>query len=265
MSIPLKTPQEIRSMQTGGRLLAGVLDRISAAAVPGTSLLELEDIAVSLIAKTGGKPSFKMVPGYRWATCLNVNAGVVHGVPNRYQLKTGDVFSVDAGIYYRGFHTDAARSLVVPPNSSSPKSLRLPKPLNVSASFLAAGRLALARAIDQAVPGNRIGHLSQAIEETLQAAGFSPVRELTGHGVGRQLHEEPSIPCFLDGPVAATPAIKSGMVLAIEVIYAAGKPGIKVGQDDWTIVTADGSLAGLFEETVAVTAAGPKILSVSPC
>lgn len=237
-------------MQAGGRFLAGVLDRISAAAVPGISLLELEKLATGLIAKTGGKPSFKMVPGYRWATCLNVNAGVVHGIPNRYRLKTGDLFSVDAGVYYRGFHTDAARSLLI--SSGSPVS---------TDRFLFAGRLALTKAISQAVPGNRIGHLSQAIEQTLRAAGFSPVRELTGHGVGRELHEEPSIPGYLDRPVAETPAIKPGMVLAIEVIYAAGKSGIKVGQDGWTIVTADGSLAGLFEDTVAVTADGPVILT----
>lgn len=250
--IPLKTPKDIETMKEGGRLLADILNRITAAAKPGANLLDLEELAVDLIAKTGGKASFKMVPGYRWATCLNVNRGIVHGVPFDYRLKPGDLFSVDAGVYYQGFHSDAARSLVVPSALPEKSDLRL---------FLAAGKRALKKAIAAARPGHRVGHLSQAIEKEITAAGFQPVKDLTGHGVGRKLHESPSIPGFLSEALEKTPALKPGMVLAIEVIYASGSPDIVVGDDDWTVETADGSLAGLFEETVAVTAAGPLVLT----
>lgn len=240
-------------MQEGGHLLVEILNQVISTVSPGVKLLDLEDLVVSLIAKTGGRASFKEVSGYHWATCLNINQGVVHGVPFDYRLQKGDLLSVDAGLYHRGFHTDAARSFMIAPSES--------KTSKQSDLFLNAGRRALKAAIAAAVPGNRVGHLSRAIEKEIRAGGYRPVEELTGHGVGRKLHEDPSIPCFVSQPVGKTPELKPGMVLAVEVIYAVGTAKISVLEDGWTVETADGSLAGLFEETVAVTAKGPLVLT----
>lgn len=239
--IPIKNAKEIEIMREGGRRLAQVLEKVLKAVKPGISLKELDQLAGSLIEKKGGKPSFKMVKGYNWPTCINVNQGVVHGVPTEYRLKDGNIVSVDTGMFYQGLHTDMARTLRVGAGDDI---------------FLKTGQRALKEAIKAAKPGSRVGHISAAIEKVIRKAGFTPIQALTGHGVGKKLHEEPQIPCFLKDKVEDTPQLKPGMILAIEVIYAQGEPEVVIKDDGWTVETADGQLAGLFEDTIAVTAKG---------
>jgi methionyl aminopeptidase len=247
--IPLKTPQEIQIMKAGGQILHQIKTQLIQAVKPGITPSYLDSLADQLIESSGGQASFKTVPGYHHATCININSGVVHGIPTDQPLKKGDLLTIDIGLLYQGFHTDTSVSLGVGQTSSEIKS------------FLSTGRRALKEATSQARPGNRIGHLSQATENTLTQAGYAPVRDLTGHGVGRQLHEPPNVPCFLNTSVPHTPKIRPGMVLAIEVIYALGSPKLVMENDDWTISTSDGKIAAVFEETVAVTPDGSQILT----
>ncbi len=244
--IPLKSPADIKIMKAGGRRLAKVMQKMLAAVKPETTLLAIEQIADAEIKRLGGAPSFKKVPGYRWATCLNINEGVVHGIPSNYRLAAADVLSLDVGMLYRGFHTDMSTSVAVS---------------GAGGKFLAVGKTALKKAVEAAKAGNYVAQISLAMEKEIRQAGFSPVEALTGHGVGKKLHEEPAIPCFWQAEVADSPRLQVGMVLAIEVIYAQGLPEVVLDQDNWTIETADGKPAGLFEQTVAVTAKGPVILT----
>lgn len=217
---------------------------------PGVSLSHLNEAIEKLILAQGGQPSFKMVPDYHWATCLNVNQGVVHGVPNEYRLKDKDLLSIDIGIFYQGFHTDMARTVIV--GSGKDRELK---------NFLKVGKSALKKAIKIAKVGNRVGHLSSAMEKELKRGGLKPVEILTGHGVGRKLHEEPQIPCRLWQPVEKTPKLKAGMTLAIEVIYTQGKPDLVLSKDNWTLETEDGRLSGLFEDTVFIGKEKTEILT----
>jgi len=245
--ILIKTAKEIQFMKEGGERLAQVLAQVLKKVKPGVSLKELDQLAESLIEKKGGKPSFKMVKGYNWATCINVNQGVVHGIPGNYRLKDSDVVSLDLGIFYKGMHTDVAKTIRVKEQESR----------KVKDEFLKAGEKALKAAIKAAKPGNRVGHISSAIEKEIKKAGLTPIEALTGHGVGKKLHEPPQIPCFLREEVKDTPILKPGMTLAIEVIYTQGKPEVAIKEDGWTVETADGQLAGLFEDTIVVTTKGP--------
>src|SRR4030042_2632265 len=214
--IPILKEKEIAIMKDNGQKLRKVMEATLAAVKSGMTLAELEEVAVKKIKELGGEPSFKMVPHYYWATCLNLNEGVVHGIPDDTLIKKGDYLSVDIGFYSQGFHTDMA------------KTIKVGEPHLAKDKFLEAGKEALEKAIEQVKPGNRVGHLSQAIEVTIKKAGFNPVKNLTGHGVGRQLHQEPSIPCFVRGKIEDTPRLEKDMVLAIEVIYAQGEPALFV-------------------------------------
>ncbi len=249
--IPLKTKAQIKILKEGGQRLALVMKEALLLIKPGLSLLDLNQEIEKLILKNGGKPSFKMVPDYYWTSCLNVNQGVVHGIPNDYRLKEGDFLSLDIGSFFKGFHTDMSRTIKVSRERGKFQD----------DEFLKVGRRALKKAIKMARAGNYVGHLSQAIEKELRGAGLSPIEALTGHGVGRKLHEAPPIPCLLVGPVKSTPKLKAGMVLAIEVIYAQGSPELVLATDNWTIETADGKLAGLFEDTVVIQAGEPLVLT----
>jgi len=251
--IPLKKEKEIKLMKEGGKRLASVFAEVLKRIKPGACLKELDQLAEKLVIKQGGFPSFKTVRGYHWTTCININEGVVHGIPNDYRIKDGDLVSLDMGMLYKGFHTDMARTLCIRRQNSKCKSQ--------NEKFLAAGKEALKMAIKAARAGNRVGHISAAIEKVIRKAGFSPVEELTGHGVGKKLHEEPQIPCFLIKPIEKTPFLQLGMTLAIEVIYAWGGPDLVLASDGWTIKTADGGLAGLFENTILVTKKEPIILT----
>lgn len=247
--IPIKTPQELEIMLEGGKKLAKIKEELKRKIAPQVSFEEIEELAQDLIKRAGGKPSFAMVPGYRWATCLNLNEGVVHGIPQNRKIAEGDIVSVDVGIFYKGFHTDTSITCGAGKIDEDKKD------------FLRAGERALEEAIKQAKPGNRVGHISLAMEKVLRAAHLSPIEILTGHGVGEELHEQPQIPCFLAGKITNTPKIFENMVFAIEVIYAKGNPDLVLEEDGWTLVTKDAKIAGLFEETVAVTNQGPLVLT----
>jgi len=258
MKIPLKTEREVEIMTLGGEKLGRILGQVLAEIKPGVKLSDLDRLAEKLIKKENGKPSFKMVPNYFWTTCININEGVVHGVPGPYQIKDGDVVSVDVGMFYDGFHTDMARTMIV--KSEKPKGVKNDQ----KEKFLKAGQESLKEAIFAARSGNRVGHISQAIEGGIKKKGFFPVKNLTGHGVGCKLHEPPSIHCFLNTEIEATPILKTGMVLAIEVIYTQRETGLLVQDDGWTVKTRVGDLGGVFENTVLVAPEGAKVLTILP-
>ncbi len=254
--IPIKTKDEIKRMKEGGKRLAWVMAKALGQVKSGVRLSKLDKLAESLIEKQKGKPSFKMVKNYHWATCINVNQGVVHGIPNEYRLKKGDLVSLDMGFFYKGLHTDAAKTVLVGKN--------LPNRETIVVSigrFLETGEKALKEAVKAVRPGNRVGHISQAIQEAIKKSGFNSIKALTGHGVGKKLHEEPQIPCYLEGAIEKTPNLEAGMTLAIEIIYTQGKPDVVLDPDGWTVRTADGKPAGLFEETVSVTDRGGEVLT----
>jgi len=256
--IPIKTRDEIEIMREGGRRLKEVFERVLPEIKMGVSKKEIDKKVEKLILDFGGQPSFKMVPKYQWASCITVNEEVVHGVPNDEMIEAGDIVSLDVGMYYQGFHTDRAETIEIRDTGYGIRDTRY---RIQDTEFLRVGKLALEKAIQAAIPGNRVGHISLAIQKAIEERGFSPVRALTGHGVGKKLHEEPLIPCFLKDKLSETPVLKEGMVLAIEVIYCAGKPDLVLRPDNWTVATKDGKISALFEETVAITAGGSLVLS----
>lgn len=251
--IPLKSTEEIKIMKVAGKKLAGVMKILLIEAKVGVSLETIEELANELIKRQGARVSFKMVKDYHWATCLNINQGVVHGVPTDYRLKKGDFLSIDLGLFYQGFHADMARTIVVGKETSELK--------DEEKKFLRTGEKAFEKAIQTAKPGKRIGHLSRVIETEIKKAGFEPIQALVGHGVGKKLHEPPAIPCYLKEKIVDTPRLKPGMVLAIEVIYTQGEPDVMVKEDGWTVETVDSQIAGLFENTVAISRHGPKVMT----
>jgi methionyl aminopeptidase len=196
-----------------------------------------------------------MVPGYKWATCINVNQGVVHGIPGKYRLQNGDLLSLDIGMFYKGLHTDMATTIQA---GNLPK--RQAAAIKIG-KFLRAGERALEKAIQVAKVGNRVGHISAAIEKEIKKAGFNPIEALTGHGIGKKLHEEPKIPCFLEEKITQTAELKPGMTLAIDVIYAQGSPEVILKDDGWTLETVDRSLAALFEKTILIGSQIAKVLT----
>ena len=254
----VKTEEEIEIMRQGGGILAAVMKETIKKARPGVTTKELDQFAEKLIREKGGKPSFKMVPKYNWATCMCVNNCVVHGVPNDYQLKEGDVLGIDIGVFHQGFHTDMARTIEI-----KNEKLKTKNEEEIE-KFLETGKKALQRAISQARVGNHIGHISKAIQETIEGAGYSVVKTLVGHGVGRKLHEKPQIPGFLRGRIKDSPLLKKGMTIAIEVIYNLGEDEVVLKKSDgWTILTKDGSLSGLFENTLVIMKKRPIVLTKS--
>lgn len=253
--ISLKNPKEIQAMIQGGRILSGIISHLKKQTVAGRALFELEQEAEREILAAGGYPSFKMVPNYRFSTCLCVNEVIVHGLPSLYKLKKSDIIGIDVGFYYQGFHTDMAWTVLVDEEKAKEEA-------DVSIrKFLEAGEMALVKAIKVAHEGSRVGDISLAIQEIIEKAGYSVVRSLVGHGIGRKLHEDPQVPGFLDAPKEKTPLLKKGMTLAIEVIYNMGGAKVAYRDDGWTIVAEDGSLSGLFEKTVAITKEEPIVLT----
>lgn len=247
--IKIKTPEEVKIMAEGGAKLGRVKKALAEAVKSGMSAMDLENLAVDLIKKEGAEISFNKVPGYSWATCINVNEGIVHGIPrDDVVFKDGDVVKIDVGVYYKGFHTDTSISVGINP---SPENKR----------FLYVGQETLNKALKVVRPGGRIYDISKVIEENIENAGYSTIKALVGHGVGRDLHEDPQIPCFLPGPVDESPKILPGMVLAIEVMYAAGSDKVEMLEDGWTIAMRDGKMSGLFEESIAVTDKGTIVLT----
>lgn len=256
--IHIKTPKEVEIMATGGKMLSETLAAVMEAAKVGVSEKALDQLAETLIREKGGEPGFMKVQGYKHTVCMSTNDVVVHGVPTDYLLQAGDIVGIDCGVYYKGFHTDMSESKIIgDPSASSGQEGESPKEL-----FLLTGKRALEEAIKMAVVGNHVGDISRTIQTIVEGAGYSVVRGLVGHGVGRKLHEEPEVPGFLSGSIAKTASLKEGMVIAIEIIYnMGGKDVVYSNQDGWTIRTADKSLSGLFERTVAITQKGPRILT----
>lgn len=245
----LKTDAELDIMAEGGKKLGYIKKRLKEAVKIGGNAKEIEDLAMKLIAEVGGEASFAKVPGYSWATCINRNAGIVHGIPTKNVVfEKGDVVSIDVGLWYKGFHTDTSVTIELESDESTKR-------------FVKAGKKALDAAIMAAKAGRRISDISEAIEKNILAAGYQPVLALVGHGIGKNLHENPQIPCFVSGKKENSPKIVPGMALAIEVMYTLGSPEIEIAKDGWTITTHDGKISGLFEETVAVTTHGSFILT----
>lgn len=253
--ITYKTKEEIALMREGGKRLRSVMEEVKNQIKPGKTTLEVDRLIEHLIIKAGGKASFKMVPDYYHASCLCVNDCVVHGIPTDYRLKASDILGIDIGMFYRGFNTDMAETIYLKEGKSDHKDKEI-------IQFLKIGKLALCQAIKKAVVGNRIGDISKTIQEVIEKNGYSVVKKLVGHGVGRKLHEDPQIPGILSNKRERTESLKEGMTLAIEVIYNQGKPEIVYkNQDGWTIITEDRNLSGLFEETIAIIKTGPQILT----
>jgi methionyl aminopeptidase len=247
--ILLKSEAEMQIMAEGGAKLGRIKNALSAAVKAGVRASEIEELAVKLTKEEGAEVSFKKVPGYHWATCINVNEGLVHGIPvSSLVFKKGDLVSIDVGVYYHGFHTDTSISVGI---DLSPENRK----------FLNTGREALSKALKEVKEGNYIYDISKAIEDTIEGAGYTTIKALVGHGVGRELHEDPQIPCFVPGERTESPQIKPGMVLAVEVMYAMGSDKVELLEDGWTIGMRDGKISGLFEDTVAVTAEGPKVIT----
>jgi methionyl aminopeptidase len=249
--IHIKNQKEIEAMRHGGKILADVLMEVMTHVKPGTTELEIDALAEKLILERGGEPGFKRVPGYKHTICAATNDVVVHGIPTGYAFKTGDVVCIDCGVYYGGFHTDMAETVIVGKGDAKVKN------------FLDMGKHALHEAIKVAKVGNKVGHISKVIQDIVEKeAGYSIVRSLVGHGVGKNLHEPPEVPGFLTGSIEKTPLLKEGMTIAIEIIYnMGGKEVVYAGTDDWTIKSADGSLSAVFERTVLIARDGPEILT----
>ncbi|MBI5614169.1 type I methionyl aminopeptidase [Candidatus Gottesmanbacteria bacterium] len=257
--IDRKTPEEIGAMREGGRKLGKILKTLLDASLPGTNLLTLEETAMKEIFSSGGTPSFTTVADYKWATCLCVNEVIVHAIPKSYVLKDGDVLTIDIGMIYGGFHTDTAWTKVIKNSESRIKNL------GEIELFLKSGEKAMWDGIAVSRIGNRVGDLSRVIDEEMKRSGYQVTKTLVGHGVGRTLHEEPQIPGYVRGELKNTPKLIGGETLAVEVIYAMGSGVVVYDNDDgWTLSTKDGSLSAVFEHTIAVTSAGPEVLTLMP-
>lgn len=251
-----KTKKKIEIMKRAGLILSQVMNEIVDYVKVGVSELEVDSLAERRILELGGEPGFKKVEGYKHTICASTNDVVVHGIPRDRKFVDGDIFGFDCGVYLEGYHTDMAETVRVRDKSDSDgQSDRIDK-------FLISGKKALFEAISQAKPGNHVGHISKYMQEGIESNGYSIVKSLVGHGVGKELHEEPEIPGYLEGKIEETPRLYPGMTLAIEVIYNMGRPGVVFeGTDDWTIVSEDGSLAGLFERTIYIDENGPKLIT----
>lgn len=248
--IKKKTPDQVLKMLAAGQALAEVIAELATEVAPGVTLLDLDAMAEKLIRDRGAIPSFLGYKGFPGSICVSPNKVIVHGIPDRTVLAEGDVLSVDVGLILDGWHADSAHTYPVGQISSKARKL-----LDVTKESLDAG-------IDQCQPGKRLTDISHAVQRVVERAGFSVVREFVGHGVGRELHEDPQIPNF--GPPGRGPVIEAGMVFAIEPMVNVGGWRTRTLDDGWTVVTADGSLSAHFEHTVAITPEGPLVLTRLP-
>jgi len=242
-----KTPEEIDKIAAAGDILVRTLRLLEGKVRPGVTTAELDAAAEKFIRSQGAEPAFKGYRGFPGSICASPNSMVVHGIPGPYELERGDLISIDVGVVLDGWVADAARTFPVGPVTPAARKL-----LSVTEGSLFA-------AVEQARPGNRLGDISHAVQSAVEAEGLSIVRSLVGHGIGRDMHEEPQIPNF--GDPGRGPLLEEGMVLAIEPMTTAGRHAVRMGADGWAIFSQDGSLAAHFEFTVAVTADGPRILT----
>lgn len=247
MAIIRKTPEEIERIAASGRILARCHRLLRSKARPGVTTAELDAAAEKFIRSQGGTPAFKGYRGFPGSICASPNSMVVHGIPGDYELARGDILSVDIGVDLDGWISDAAVTLPIGPVS------------DIAAGLLETTSASLFEGIEQCVVGNRLGDVSAAIQRRVEADGFSIIRSLVGHGVGRDMHEDPQIPNF--GTPGSGPLLEEGMVLAIEPMVNVGGPEVRLAPDNWSVYSEDGSLAAHFEHTVAITSAGPRILT----
>jgi len=248
MSIIIKSEREIATMRQAGRIVASVLELLRSQLKPGMRTKELDDIAARELAKLGAKASFKGYRGFPASLCVSINDEIVHGIPGKRVIKEGDVVSLDLGATFDGFQGDSAITVGVGKTSSRAKQL-----METTESALRAG-------ISAAHDGARLGDISATIQEYVESRGYSVVREYTGHGIGRELHEEPQIPNF--GWAGTGPELKKGMTMALEPMVNIGDWRTRVGSDNWVVFTADGSLSAHFEHTIAITDGEPEVLTI---
>lgn len=248
----LKNPEEIAIMRQACRIVAEILEELARAVRPGMTTDELDRMAEELTYRKGARPAFKgYKPGdvvYPKTLCVSINEEIVHGIPSGRRLKAGDIVGLDFGVMYEGFYGDAARTVAVGKIPESAERL-----LRVTREALYCG-------IEQCRTGNRIGDIARAVQERAECAGYSVVEEFAGHGIGRKLHEDPQVPNYFRRGMP-NPRLQEGMVLAIEPMVNEGTPKVRIKQDGWTAVTADGKLSAHFEHSVAITGNGPVILT----
>ncbi len=246
--VVLKSAREIEIMRRAGAIVARILAEVQARIKPGVTTAELDRLAERLCDKFGVEPAFKGYRGYPFALCCSVNEEVVHGFPSQRRLGEGDILSMDFGVKHQGYFGDAALTVGVGRVTAEARRL-----MDVT-------RESLAKGIEACLAGRRLQDVAAAVQQHAETAGFAVVRQFVGHGIGRQLHEEPQVPNFVGG--GRDLELKPGLVLAIEPMINAGGYEVAVKEDGWTAVTVDGSLSAHFEHTVAVTEDGPQILSV---
>jgi methionyl aminopeptidase len=239
---------KFEAMSEGGARIGWIKGQLASAVKEGVTPLEIDSLCDRLIKEGGNKASFKMEPGYHYATCINVNSGMVHGIPNKVPFKPGDVVKIDLGLFNHGFHLDTAITVQVPP--IDPKIT----------AFLDTGRRAEAAAISMALPGNTVFDIGQAMQSVVEGDGYNVVRDLTGHGIGREMHMDPWIPCFADKQ-SKKDILQLDQTIAIETMYTMGDWHLVEDPDGWTLSTQDGSITGYFEETVYITKNGPVTLT----
>ena len=249
VSISIKSEKEIELMREAGRILANVLEELVAMVRPGISTLDIDKKCAEIIKGYQCIPSFLNYNGYPASVCTSVNGEVVHGIPNKNRiLREGDIISLDCGVIYQGFHSDAARTVAVGEISNEARKL-----IEVTEQSFYEG-------IKFAREGHHLHEISEAIQTYVEAHGYSIVRDLVGHGIGRNLHEEPQIPNFKQK--RRGPKLEAGMTLAIEPMVNAGRYDVYWEEDDWTVVTADGSLSAHYENTVLITGGDPELLTL---
>ena len=242
-----KSPEEIETIAAAGDVVARCLEMLRSKSRAGITTAELDKVAEKFIRSQGGEPAFKGYRGFPASICASPNSMVVHGIPGPYTLERGDILSIDVGVELDGWVADAA--LTVPIRPLSP----------VATKLLKSTRAALDEGVAQCRPGAHLGDVSHAVQQRVERDGFSVIRSLVGHGIGREMHEDPQIPNF--GEPATGPELAEGMVFAIEPMVNAGEPAVRVGSDNWAVYSQDGSLAAHFEHTVAITPEGPRILT----
>ncbi len=245
--IVIKSPEQIERMAAAGAIQARCLKMLRAKVRPGVTTSDLDLAAERFIGSQGATPSFLGYRGFPGSICASPNSMVVHGIPGPYELRRGDIISLDVGVTHRGWVADAA--ITVPVGEIAPAARALLETTEAS----------LFAAVEQAVPGNHLGDVSHAVQARVEADGLSIIRSLVGHGVGRDMHEDPQVPNY--GEPGRGPELEPGMVIAIEPMVNAGGPEVRLGDDNWAVYSADGSLAAHFEFTVAITEDGPRILT----
>lgn len=245
--ITIKTQEEIEIIAEGGKILAGVLRELEKMAKPGVSTLELDKVAEAFILSKGGKPGFKGYAGFPYSLCASINENIVHGLPSKYLLKDGDIVGLDLGVLYKGFNTDSAITVAVGNVSYEAKRL-----LNVTKKSLRLG-------IKKAKVGNTIGDIGNTIQRFVEDQGFGVVRELCGHGIGKELHEDPKIPNY--GKRGSGEKIVEGMVICIEPMVTMGDYNLRKSDDGYGYAARDNSLSAHFEHTIAITKKGARILT----